>query len=68
LAVCAVTLLPLLPALGQTTFTRILTGPIATEGKYSNRGVWVDYDNDGDLDLWVANGGWGDVGLPPNPA
>ncbi len=64
LAVGALTLLPLLPALGQSTFTRITTGPIATEGKYSNRGTWVDYDNDGDLDLWVANGGWL-PGLPP---
>jgi len=58
LAVTAATMLSMLPAVGQSTFTRITTGPIATEGKYSNRGTWVDYDNDGDLDLFVANGGY----------
>ena len=63
LPVTAATLLSVVPAVGQSTFTRITTGPIATEGKYSNRGCWVDYDNDGDLDLFVANGGF-DYPLP----
>ena len=56
--VTAATLLSVLPAVGQSTFTRITTGPIAMEGGYSNRGTWVDYDDDGDLDLFVANGGF----------
>jgi len=56
--VTAAALLSTLPAVGQSTFTRITTGPIATEGGYSNRGCWVDYDDDGDLDLFVANGGY----------
>jgi len=63
LPVTAAALLSAGPAVGQSTFTRVTTGPIATEGGYSNRGCWVDYDNDGDLDLFAANGGW-ELGLP----
>jgi len=65
LPVTAATLLSVEPAIGQSTFTRVTAGPIATEGKYSNRGTWVDYDNDGDLDLFVANGGL-TTSLPAN--
>ena len=42
---------------GDGTFTKVTTGNIVTDGSYSGGGSWGDYDNDGDLDLFVANGG-----------
>ncbi len=36
-------------------FTKITSGPIVTEGGNSISGSWGDYDNDGDLDLFVTN-------------
>jgi hypothetical protein len=41
---------------GDGTFTRITNGPIATEGGVSWQGVWADFNRDGCLDLFVANG------------
>jgi len=37
------------------TFTKVTTGPIATDGGTSYGSTWADFDNDGDLDLFVAN-------------
>ena len=37
------------------TFTKIFTGPIATDGGTSYGSTWADFDNDGFLDLFVAN-------------
>jgi len=42
---------------GNGTFTRITTKPPGTDGGYFSIGCdWGDYDNDGFLDLFVANG------------
>ena len=40
---------------GDGSFTRILSGSIVTDGGYSETGTWGDYNNDGLVDLYVAN-------------
>ena len=47
---------------GDGTFTKISTGSIVTDGGNSLGCAWGDYDNDGSLDLFVANGGGGSLG------
>ncbi|MGH7495545.1 MAG: FG-GAP-like repeat-containing protein [bacterium] len=42
---------------GNGAFTRITTGSVATDGSFSEACSWGDYDNDGDLDLYVSNSG-----------
>ena len=37
------------------TFTKIMTGVIVTDAEGSVSGNWADYDNDGYVDLFVAN-------------
>ena len=37
------------------TFTNVMTGVIVTDAEGSISGIWADYDNDGYLDLYVAN-------------
>ena len=39
------------------TFISITSGVLVTEVSFSINGVWGDYDNDRDLDLFLANGG-----------
>jgi hypothetical protein len=39
---------------GNGTFTKITAGAPATDSEYSTSPVWVDYDGDGALDLFVA--------------
>lgn len=43
---------------GDGTFTRIETGAIANENGDARSGAWADYDNDGDMDLVIANYNW----------
>lgn len=40
---------------GSLTFTKINTGAHVTDVHASYGAAWVDYDNDGDLDLFVSN-------------
>ena len=43
---------------GDGTFSKVTEGEIVNDGGTSFGCSWADYDNDGDLDLFVANGGW----------
>src|SRR6187549_1703598 len=47
----------LLPSLWSQSFTKITLGSIATDVGDSHGGAWADYDNDGNLDLFVPNHG-----------
>jgi ASPIC and UnbV/FG-GAP-like repeat/Bacterial Ig domain/Secretion system C-terminal sorting domain/Domain of unknown function DUF11 len=40
---------------GNGSFTKITSGAIVTDGGNSVGACWGDYDNDGDIDLFVAN-------------
>lgn len=44
---------------GNGTFERITTGIVVEDGDYYDSCAWVDYDNDGWLDLFVTVGGFG---------
>ena len=45
---------------GSGTFRLVTEISVVQEGRRSAGCSWVDYDNDGDLDLSVANGMWSD--------
>lgn len=42
---------------GNGSFTKITAGVIVNDGGVSQGAAWADYDNDGDLDMFVANAG-----------
>ena len=40
---------------GNSTFTEITVGNIVTDAAWSSSGMWFDFDNDNDQDLFVGN-------------
>lgn len=40
---------------GLGVFTKLSTGPLLNDGKNSMSSSWGDYDNDGDLDVFISN-------------
>jgi len=49
---------------GHGVFTAVTDGPLVTAASRPSKGhAWGDYDNDGDLDLFIANGTEAEVDL-----
>lgn len=40
---------------GAGVFTKLTAGPLLNDGKNTMSGSWGDFDNDGDLDVFLAN-------------
>ena len=50
---------------GDGTFSPVTEGAVVSDGGRSWGCAWADYDNDGDLDLFVSNGAVNGFSLPP---
>ncbi|MEW6470510.1 MAG: FG-GAP-like repeat-containing protein [Bacteroidota bacterium] len=46
---------------GNGTFTKITNGPLVNEAGFNECGTWADYDNDGDMDVFVTTVGANNV-------
>lgn len=55
IAYLMIIVLPAASGFGQS-FTKITGGPIPADGGYTQGSSWIDYDNDGDEDLFLTNG------------
>ncbi|MBL4669466.1 MAG: VCBS repeat-containing protein [Flavobacteriales bacterium] len=40
---------------GDGTFTQVTSGILVNDGGHSSSSNWVDFDNDGDMDLYICN-------------
>jgi hypothetical protein len=47
---------------GDWTFLAVTDAPMTTDGGHSYAAAWIDVDGDGNLDLFVANGGMSHLG------
>jgi hypothetical protein len=45
------------PGFAQVSFTKVTTGPVVAGNEWGWACSWADYDDDGDIDLLVGNGG-----------
>jgi hypothetical protein len=54
--ICIIALLFLAAGVQAVTFTKVTTGPVVAEGGDSRSVNFIDYDNDGNLDLFISNG------------
>jgi hypothetical protein len=52
---------------GEGSFTKITAGSLVNDLDWSEGCIWGDYDNDGFMDLFVANGGLAGYPPPLNP-
>ncbi|MBE0565598.1 MAG: VCBS repeat-containing protein [Krumholzibacteria bacterium] len=57
MSACAAALLALAPASASAQFVEVAAGTSLADPGNGQGVAWGDYDNDGDLDLYIANGG-----------